>query len=95
MKHCVLFKLAPGTDPVEVQEKLWKVSRKLDDELDWLNHPMVYRRCDDTASSYDLMMSLELESEARLAEYLAHPLTKKLEEKLAEVVVEKATFDHY
>ena len=34
MKHCVLYRLAPGADPVEVQEKLMKTYRKLDGELD-------------------------------------------------------------
>ena len=95
MKHYTLYKLAPGADPVAVQERLWKTYRKLDDELDWLNHPVVYRRCDDTASSYDLMASFELEGEEQLREYLAHPMTKKLEEKLADVVESAATFDHY
>ena len=32
MKHYILLKLKDGTDPVEVQEKLWKGLRKLDDE---------------------------------------------------------------
>ena len=95
MKHCVLYRLAPGADPVEVQEKLMKTYRKLDGELDWLNHPVVYRRCDETDSSYDLMASFELESEAQLREYLAHPLMKKLAEKLEGVVESQATFDHY
>lgn len=95
MKHCVLYRLAPGADPVEVQEKLMKTYRKLDGELDWLTHPVVYRRCEETDSSYDLMMVFDLEDEERLREYLAHPTTKKLAEKLEGVVVEMATFDHY
>ena len=79
MKHCVLWKLAPGADAVEVQEKIWKNCRKLDDELDWLNHPVVYRRCDNTDSGYDLMAILEMESEDQLALFREHPLMKKLQ----------------
>ena len=95
MKHYTLLKLAPGADPVEVQEKIMKTCRRLDDELDWLNHPVVVRRCGDVACSYDLMATFELDSEAHLAQYLAHPLTKKLAEKLEGLVAERATFDRY
>ena len=95
MKHYILWKLAPGADPVEVQEKIWKTCRKLDDELDWLNRPVVVRRCEDVASSFDLMATFELDSEAQLEQYLAHPLTKKLAEKLEGLVAERATFDRY
>lgn len=95
MKHYTLIKLAPGADPVEAQERIWKAYRKLDDELDWLNRPVVVRRCEDVACSYDLMATFELESEAQLKQYLAHPLTKKLTEKLEGIIAEKATFDRY
>ena len=95
MKHFVFLKLVAGADPVEVQEKLWKGFRKLDDELDWLNKPVIVRRCEDTESSFDLMASFELESEAQVAEYQAHPLTEKLRGKILEFVEDKATFDHY
>ena len=95
MKHYTLIKLAPGADPVEAQERMWKTYRKLDDELDWLNRPVVVRRCEDVACSYDLMATFELESEAQLEQYLAHPLTQKLTEKLEGIIAEKATFDRY
>ncbi|MBQ3268295.1 MAG: Dabb family protein [Clostridia bacterium] len=95
MKHYTLLKLAPGADPVTAQEKIWKTYRKLDEELDWLNRPVVVRRCEDVASSFDLMATFELDSEAQLEQYLAHPLTKKLAEKLEGLVAERATFDRY
>ena len=97
MKHCVLLKLAAGADPVQVQEKIWKALRKLDDELDWLNHPVVYRSALPHAGdgAYDIMASFELDGEERLAEYRAHPLTAKLEGRIADAVAERATFDHY
>ena len=33
MKHYEFYRLVPGTDPVQIQEKIWKTFRKLDDEL--------------------------------------------------------------
>ena len=95
MKHCLLLKLVPGTDLLEVQEKLWKTYRKLDDELDWLNHPVIYRRSDGVDSSYDLMAVIDLDGEERLADYLSHPLTQKLEGKLEKLVESRAAFNHY
>ena len=95
MKHYALLKLAPGADPVAVQEKLWKTYRKLDDELDWLNHPVIYRRSEGGRSDYDLMAVVELDGEERLADYLAHPLMAKLADKLEGAVAEQAAFDHY
>ena len=95
MKHYVLLKLAAGTDPVKIQEKIWKTFRKLDDELDWLNHPVVYRSCRDGAPGFDMMTVFEIEAEEQLDEYLAHPLTRRLAEEIGKDVKEKATFDHY
>ena len=94
MKHYVLLKLAPGADPVEVQEKLMKGYRKLDDELDWLNDPVVYRSCKE-GDDFDLMVEVEIEEEERLGEYLAHPLTLKIEGKLEGAIAERAAFNHY
>ena len=93
MKHYELLKLAPGTDPVEIQEKLMKGCRKLDDALDWLNHPVVFRSC--KANDYDLMVVIEIDEEERLEEYLSHPITQKTMDKIAGAVVGRATFDHY
>ena len=95
MKHIMLIKLKPGTDPVEIQERIWKTFRKLDDELDWLNKPNICRCCEGTESSYDLMASFELDSEARVKEYQALPLVEKLRDKILDRVADKATFDHY
>ena len=95
MRHIMLIKLKPGTDPVEIQEKIFKTFRKLDDELDWLNKPMVFRAAEGGKSSYDLMAVVEIDGEERLDEYLAHPLTQKLEGKLEGAVADKAAFDHY
>ena len=94
MKHYTLIKLVPGADPVEIQEKLMKGYRKLDDELDWLNHPVVFRSCKDT-DDFDLMAVVEIDEEERLEEYLNHPTTKKYMDKIAEAVAARATFDHY
>ena len=95
MKHVMLIKLRPGADPVEIQEMIWKTFRKLDDELDWLNKPVICRRCEGTESSFDLMASFELETEAQVKEYQALPQVEKLRGKILEFVEDKATFDHY
>ena len=95
MKHIMLIKLKAGTDPVEIQEKIMKTFRKLDDELDWLNRPMVRRCCEGTGASFDLMASFELEKEEQVAEYQALPQVEKLRGKILEFVEDKATFDHY
>ncbi len=95
MKHCVLIKLVPGADAEKVQHKVWKTFQKLDDELDWLNRPVICRGCMEAASDFDLMAEIDLESEQLLREYLRHPLTLKLEEDLKESVVQKAVFNHY
>ena len=50
MKHYLLLKLKAGVDPVEIQEKLWKGLRKLDDELDWMNHPVIHRSWQTTTT---------------------------------------------
>ena len=94
MKHYELLKLVPGTDPVEIQEKLWKGFRKLDDALDWLNHPVVHRGC-KTGDDFDLMVVVDIDEDERLEEFMTHPLTLKLVGKVEDAVREKATFDHY
>ena len=95
MKHYELLKLVPGVDPVAIQEKLWKTCRKLDDELDWLNHPVIYRSSDAIDNRYDLMAIVDLDGEDCLATYRNDPHIVKLNEKLRDLVEEKSSFDHY
>ena len=95
MKHCVLLKLTPGADAQKVQHKIWKTLQKLDDELDWLNRPVVCRSCMDAESDFDIMAVIDLDSEQQLQAYLDHPLTAKLAEDLGQTVARKAAFNHY
>ena len=95
MKHIMLIKLKSGADAVEIQEKIYKTFRKLDDELDWLNKPVVVRAAGNTDASFDLMASFELEKPEQVEAYRSHPLTEKLRGKILEFVEDKATFDHY
>ena len=95
MKHIMLIKLKSGVDAVEIQEKIYKTFRKLDDELDWLNKPVVVRAAGDTDASFDLMASFELERAEQVEAYRSHPLTEKLRGRILEFVENKATFDHY
>ena len=95
MKHYTLLKLVPGTDPVEVQSKIRKAYDKLDAELDWANHPVVYRTCLEANPGADIMAVIELDGPEQLAAYADNPHARKLWEKLQPVVSEKLTFDHY
>ena len=95
MKHCVLLKVAEGVDPIKVQEKIWKAFQKLDDELDWMNHPVIRRSCMETDSDFDLMTEVELDSEEQLKAFRAHPLVEKLNGDLEKKIARKACFDHY
>ncbi len=95
MKHCVLLKLASGADAEKVQHKIWKTCQKLDDELDWLNRPVVCRSCMDAASDFDLMVEVELDGEERLQALADHARILKLEEDLKDDVVRRAVFNHY
>ena len=95
MKHYTILKLKPGADAVEVQQKIRKAYDKLDGELDWANHPVVYRACEESAESANVMAVIELDGVERLAELPANPHYAKLTEKLQDVVAERITFDHY
>ena len=94
MKHYILLKLVPGTDPVEVQERMWKGLREMDDTLDWVNHPVVRRSC-MPGDDYDLMATVEITEEERLSDYRSHSLTAHLEAEMKKVIAAMATFDHY
>ena len=89
------MKLAPGADPVTVQEKIMRACRKLDDDAAWINHPSVMPRCPDIPSTYDLMVRFDLEDESQLQSYFDHPLTQKLADQLEGLVVDQASFSHY
>ena len=95
MIHYELIKLVPGTDIVEVQQKISKTLKKLDDELDWLNRPVVYRDCAEGKGSFDLMAVIDLEGPERLGEFLANPHTVKLNEALSGAILGRMAFDHY
>lgn len=95
MKHCILLKYAPGADAQEARHKVWEAFQKLDDELDWLNHPVIYPGCMDAPSDFDLMVVIELDDAEQLTAYLQHPLTARLEEELKDAVAARAAFNHY
>ena len=95
MKHYVLLKLAPGADAEKVEEKLFKTYDKLDEELNWLNKPAIYRCCANTGSNADIMAVINIDGEEHLQEYLSHPLQLKLEKSIGDAVASIITFDHY
>ena len=94
MKHYELFKLTPGADTVAVQLRVAKTFDKLDAELDWLNHPVVYRNCGNNADA-DIMAVVEIDSEEQLPLCLENKHYVKLAEHLRDVLVSRMTFDHY
>lgn len=93
MKHIALIKLKDGADAVKVQEKLYKTYQKLDDELDWMNHPVVVRSCGK--SDMDIMAEVQIDGEERLDAYMANPHLKKLLEGLEEKIEKVFWFNHY
>ena len=94
MKHYEILKLVPGADVEAVRHKIWKAYDKLDAELDWLNHPTVYRGCRADGDA-DIMAVFEVDDEARLQEYARHPVHVKLVEALKDAVASRVSFDHY
>lgn len=93
MKHIALIKLASGADAVKVQEKLYKAYKKLDEELDWVNHPVVTRSC--AKSDMDLMATVDIDGEEQLDEYMANAHLKKLKESLEDKIEKVIWFNHY
>ena len=94
MVHYELLKLKPGSDPVEVQEKLWKYFRRLNDAMDWVNHPVIHRSCRQ-GNDFDLMIAVSIEAEERIGELTVDPLVLELEGKVQDYILERRTFDHY
>ena len=94
MKHYEFLKLTPGADVVAVQSRLMKAYDKLDAELDWLNRPVIYRGCGDSADA-DLMTVVDIDAEEKLPLLLENPHYKKLGDKLKDLVERRMTFDHY
>lgn len=94
MKHYELLKLVPGADPVEIQEKLWKSYRKLDDSMDWLNRPVVHRSCRQE-DDYDLMVVIDVEKEELLNGLLDDPQVRKQQEALKAFIQKRKIFNHY
>ena len=87
MKHYELLKLVPGTDPVEVQEKLRKYLRELDGTK-------VHRSCRQE-DDYDLMIVVEIDAEERMGELVDDPLALEYQGKIAQYLKKRKSFDHY
>ena len=92
MKHYTLLKLAPGADIMEARRHIHKAYEKLDGELDWANHPVIFPGC---GGDMDLMAIMDLDGPEQLEAFQTHPAIRKLREKLAGAVTTTITFDHY
>lgn len=94
VKHYEFFKLTPDADVIDVQQKIRRACDRLDAELDWLNHTVVYRNCGDNTDA-DIMAVVEVDAEEKLPEYLEAPRYRELLESLKGQIVCRRTFDHY
>lgn len=94
MTHYVLLKVSPDADFDAVEARVRKTYQKLDDTLDFLHNPMVYRSCVSRDSNADIMAVIELDSEAFLQPYLTHPLHMQMAQDLKNVIIGRTSFDH-
>ena len=74
MIHYVLLKLASGTDKDAVEARVRKTYQELDEALDFLHDPQVFRCCVERDSNADIMAVIRLDGEEFLQPYLTHPL---------------------
>ena len=94
MKRYLLVKLVPGADAVTLQGELQKRLSKLDDKVDWLTHPVVFRSC-TSESDVDIMAIFDLDGDDMLEKLKQHPKYMKLMDVLTPQAESILVFDHY
>ncbi len=94
MTHYVLLKLAPGADRDKVFARVSDTYRALDEALDYLSKPRVYRSCVDRDSNADIMAVIELKGPEYLKPYLTHPLHLAMAQDLKDALIGRTSFDH-
>lgn len=93
MIHYVLLKLASGTDKDAVEARVRKTYRELDEALDFLHDPQVFRCCVERDSNADIMAVIRLDGEEFLQPYLTHPLHLQMAKDLKDAVIGRTSFD--
>lgn len=94
MIHYVLLKLAPGSDVDAVEARVRKTYQELDETLDFLHDPQVFRSCVERDSNADIMAVIRLDGEEFLKPYLTHPLHLQMAGDLKDTVIGRTSFDH-
>ena len=94
MTHYVLLKFKPGTDLDTVEAKVRKTYNELEQTLDFLTTPIVYRNCVERDSNADIMVTVDLDSNEHLQDYLTHPLHVRMAQDLKDALVGRTSFDH-
>lgn len=94
MTHYVLLKFKPGTDLDAVEARVRKTYNELDQALDFLTNPIVYRCCVERDSNADIMATVQLDSKEHLQDYLTHPLHVQMAQDLKDALARRTSFDH-
>ena len=94
MIHYVLLKLASDADRDAVEARVRKTYEGLDQALDFLHDPQVFRSCVERDSNADIMAVIRLDGEEYLQPYLTHPLHLQMAGDLKLAVVGRTSFDH-
>ena len=94
MIHYVLLKLAPGADADAAEARVRKTYQELDETLDFLHDPQVFRSCVVRDSNADIMAVIRLDGEEYLKPYLTHPLHLQMAEDLHSSIISRTSFDH-
>ena len=94
MIHYVLLKFAAGTDLDAAEALVRETYGKLEETLEYLHEPKIFRNCVERDSNADLMVSIRLDSPGQLQSYLTHPLHVSMGKTLNPSLVNRVSFDH-
>ena len=94
MTHYVLLKFKPDTDLDVVEARIRQTYNELNQALDFLTNPIVYRCCVERDSNADIMTIVQLDSPEHLQIYLTHPLHAQIAQDFKDAVTERTSFDH-
>ena len=93
MTHYVLMKFKPGTDLDADEARIRETYRQLDETLDFLHNPRIFRNCVERDSNADLMAVIDLDDPASLPDYLQHPLHLAMAGAFRDAILVRTSFD--
>lgn len=91
--HYVMLRLEPGFVTDEYFAYTEDIFNRLLEAQEDILSVSVHRNCVAREGNYDLMIRLELENEAALPRYLAHPLHQEFARSNGDVLLSRASFD--